>query len=504
MKKEIGLTCLVFLIFLLSPISISGIERVHVAVSNDRNFVFMKNDGTGKFPEKDVYKTKLTLPHEITAGDFDADGIWDVAVSHWQNGLFGIYWGARQENGEIKFGDGVGDDLLDAEQLFDLSKVPREGGCIAAECPGQFHAIGKGDFDEDGDTDLVIIDNENSAVRSAIIAFNLGKREFGNFKRYEMPDNKNTRRVKVDDFNNDKYLDFIIPNAESGTYNLFLGDGKGSFEGKSREAGIFLHEIESGDINSDGLKDLFFADRNVIVLLLNTGAGEFVFSQALCVKDSNQLCIAGDFFAVEPIDLDNDGDLDIAAIKEDGLYLWNYNGEFKIVQYSKFNSDKALDMETADFNQDGKNDIAVGTFINLGADGQSGVRVFLGAGNGKMNVLGTFEAERISGFGGNDQVMIDIFKADVEEVQGPVFLRGDADNNGKLDMTDAIFILRHLYQGGEAPLCEDAADADDTGVIALTDAVRILSFLFRGGPPPLFPFPEKGVDQSEDELGCKE
>ena len=49
----------------------------------------------------------------------------------------------------------------------------------------------------------------------------------------------------------------------------------------------------------------------------------------------------------------------------------------------------------------------------------------------------------------------------------------------------------------------DAADADDNGAINLTDAVYTLNFLFLGGteiPEPAGA--ECGVDPTEDELGC--
>ena len=43
------------------------------------------------------------------------------------------------------------------------------------------------------------------------------------------------------------------------------------------------------------------------------------------------------------------------------------------------------------------------------------------------------------------------------------FLRGDATADGNLNLTDAVFTLNHLFLGGPAPDCADAADADDNG-----------------------------------------
>jgi hypothetical protein len=91
---------------------------------------------------------------------------------------------------------------------------------------------------------------------------------------------------------------------------------------------------------------------------------------------------------------------------------------------------------------------------------------------------------------------------------GVVFHRGDADDNGELQLTDAIKVLGYLFLGSEAPTCLDAGDADDNGELQLTDAIRILGYLFLGQPAPPAPGPTDqpcGPDPSADpagDLGC--
>jgi hypothetical protein len=84
----------------------------------------------------------------------------------------------------------------------------------------------------------------------------------------------------------------------------------------------------------------------------------------------------------------------------------------------------------------------------------------------------------------------------------PVFVRGDANFDDAVGISDAIFTLRFLFQAGVWPACEDAADTDDTGSITLTDVVRLLNHLFRSGPPPPPPYPEAGRDPTDDSLSC--
>jgi hypothetical protein len=64
-----------------------------------------------------------------------------------------------------------------------------------------------------------------------------------------------------------------------------------------------------------------------------------------------------------------------------------------------------------------------------------------------------------------------------------ILLQGDADQNGRLNMNDAIVILNHLFGRGPEPRLE-LADADESGVLEVTDAIRILNYLFLGGEPP--------------------
>ena len=69
--------------------------------------------------------------------------------------------------------------------------------------------------------------------------------------------------------------------------------------------------------------------------------------------------------------------------------------------------------------------------------------------------------------------------------------------------------FRFLFQGSATPECLESADADNNGRIELTDGVNLLQFLFRNGRPPAPPGPPEelcGPDTdpvgSEADLGC--
>jgi streptogramin lyase len=84
------------------------------------------------------------------------------------------------------------------------------------------------------------------------------------------------------------------------------------------------------------------------------------------------------------------------------------------------------------------------------------------------------------------------------------FRRGDANCDGREDLSDAIFSLRWLFLNGSPPCCLDALDSNDDGSADVADPVFTLLSLLAGGRP--FPAPSGacGGDPSEDDLGCGE
>ncbi|HNR97871.1 MAG TPA: PKD domain-containing protein [Planctomycetota bacterium] len=84
----------------------------------------------------------------------------------------------------------------------------------------------------------------------------------------------------------------------------------------------------------------------------------------------------------------------------------------------------------------------------------------------------------------------------------PVFVRGQANEDARVDLSDAVTVLAYLF-GGKSVDCLDACDTNDDGFLNIADAVYLLAYLFGGGPPPPPPFPESGTDATPDALGCE-
>ena len=64
------------------------------------------------------------------------------------------------------------------------------------------------------------------------------------------------------------------------------------------------------------------------------------------------------------------------------------------------------------------------------------------------------------------------------------FLAGDADNNGVVNISDAVYIVSYIFSGGPAPVPMVAGDADCNGLITISDVVYLINFIFSGGPAP--------------------
>lgn len=78
--------------------------------------------------------------------------------------------------------------------------------------------------------------------------------------------------------------------------------------------------------------------------------------------------------------------------------------------------------------------------------------------------------------------------------------RGDSNGDGKVNLSDGLATLNHLFLGGPMG-CADGADADDNGAVQLGDAIFTLSWLYVGGVTIPAPGAETcGRDPTSDNL----
>ncbi|MDH4222275.1 MAG: DUF2341 domain-containing protein [candidate division Zixibacteria bacterium] len=72
------------------------------------------------------------------------------------------------------------------------------------------------------------------------------------------------------------------------------------------------------------------------------------------------------------------------------------------------------------------------------------------------------------------------------EITPPLnMLRGDANGDSSVSISDIVYIINFLFKKGPSPaVCYKSADANCNYDVSISDIVYLINSLFRGGPPP--------------------
>jgi len=318
-------------------------------------------------------------PSGVVAGDFNGDGKHDVAAVY-----FGPLDNSAPGGVSLLLGTGAG-------TLQPAVNYPTGLGPTAAVA---------WDFNGDGKDDLAVLNNQDSTV-TILFGSASGKLTAGN--TYAVGTDNFPTGIAVADVNGDGIPD-LVTSGFNGVATL-LGNGDGTFRaGPFTTLNTAQSFLATGDFNKDGKQDVAVTDylSGLIYILLGKGDGTF--------KPVSQYVIqyAPGTFYVE--DFDRDGNLDIVFAQghPDALITLPYTQVVGVL-FGKGDGTFAgapaylvpggpTSMVTADFNGDGKPDLAVGGSpqIFLGAAGgnfQTGVALtgtgagvpYIGLATGDLN-----------------------------------------------------------------------------------------------------------------------
>ena len=312
--------------------------------SNHVTVLLGKGDGT--FPSASSYAAGPE-PIGVAIADFNGDGYQDVAAADWA------------ADGEVTVMFGRGDGTLRAAPL-------RRSGFMPT-------VLAAGDFDGDHKIDLVTASSTKVAVPSGLGTgvVMLGNGD-GTFQAPSIWSNSPVSSVAVGDFDGDNNLDLVAtnPDSASGNVSVLLGKGDGSFQMPATySAGYSPRVVVASDLNGDAKPDLVVANYSSggnsgsisVLLNLNTGNGKFgiAVDYPIAVNGTPDAVAIGDF--------NGDGKPDIAvAISGSNasiiaIFLGNGDGSFQqyLAYPAGFISSDPLHIAAADFDGDGKSDIAV-------------------------------------------------------------------------------------------------------------------------------------------------
>jgi uncharacterized protein (TIGR03437 family) len=210
------------------------------------------------------------------------------------------------------------------------------------------------------------------------------------------------------DFNGDGKLDLATANAGSQTVSVFLGKGDGTFQAPASYAlpsGCAANYLAAGDFNKDGHADLlatcFFG--SVVAFLPGKGDGTLGAAVAtqLPLPSFTGDIIEGGNIAPAIADFDADGNLDVvlslAVLDNTGslttttAYLLRGRGDgtFQAPEtVGALASLQVLSFGAADFNGDGKPDLAALAFDNVNSSAT--VVIALGQGDGTFRLVNSY------------------------------------------------------------------------------------------------------------------
>ena len=76
------------------------------------------------------------------------------------------------------------------------------------------------------------------------------------------------------------------------------------------------------------------------------------------------------------------------------------------------------------------------------------------------------------------------------DIEGLINMRGDANNDQSVNISDLIFLSEYLFSGGDEPPCMNQADVNDDGTVNVSDPIYLNNWLFSAGSPPPHPGPD--------------
>ena len=372
------------------PPGITNVRWIDLGIGNSPTIVYC-DIGTGMvngyWPNDSDRGTKrlatLLQPVHVEPCDLDDNGLVDLVVAdigefNAEDSQLGrIVWLKRREDSEA------------FEKI-----VLREGLSRVAD-------VQPGDFDSDGDTDLLIGIFGWRKTGEILLMENQGPSEKGvpQFSERTIDQRHGAVNLPTYDLDGDGDLDFVaLLSQEHEVVEAFINDGKASFHREliwaAPDPAYGSSGLELVDLDGDGDQDVLMTngdsfDRGAkpyhgVQWLENTGAYPF---------SHHPICDMPGVLNATAADYDGDGDQDVVAVAllagsdyqelagrptSSVVFLQQGpDGEFRPSQVEA-KTPRHLSVEAGDFDADGKMDFAVGTFLRSGGTDQPDLLIWSG------------------------------------------------------------------------------------------------------------------------------
>jgi hypothetical protein len=383
----------------------------------------------------DIFRTKLnlstgydSLPYSVAVGDFNKDNELDIAVANYGTDNVGVLLGYGNGSFTLQtiYATGITSHPysiaisdLNRDTHLDIAVVnsgKHNLGVLFGYGNGSFtlptlYSIGDNsnpisiaiaDFNNDNKLDIAIA---NNGTDSAGVFWGYGNGTFANQMTYSTGPDSSPYSITVADFNNDSRIDIIVANQQNNNVMIFNGYSYETFATQITyptsisvsSVGISInptgddsnpYAVAIGDFNKDGRQDIAVANygTNNVGILLGNGDGTFASETTYStgVDSSPKSVAVGDF--------NNDSRLDIAVANllanNVGILLGYGDGTFENqTTYPTGYGSGPTAIAVGDFNNDGRQDLAVANFWT------NTVGVLLGNGDGTFAPQKTYSTD---------------------------------------------------------------------------------------------------------------
>jgi len=300
-------------------------------------------------------------PFALATGDFNADGIPDVALANLMGNTITILLG----NGNGTFTEAKGSPVS-------VGAYPR--------------SVVIGDFNGDDLLDLAVANETDSTVT---ILLGAGNGTFTQATGSPVPVGANPDSLSLGDFNGDGISDLAVVNGGDRTVTILLGTGNGSFTRVASSSTVGNSQLASpissasADFNGDGIPDLAVANYGDSTVSILLGKGDGTFKEAT----NSPVAVGIDPFDVTAGDFNGDGIPDLAVANYEEftvtILLGKGNGTFSSTANSPVSvGEFPKSVAVGDFNGDGIPDLVSG--------GDYGVTILFGVGDGTFTLPPTY------------------------------------------------------------------------------------------------------------------
>src|SRR5271157_1132232 len=460
----------------------NGDGRLDVVTAETNTVSVWLGNGDGTFKTPTSYPV-ASGPASIAVADFNGDAKPDLVVVGGSGTAPAISILLGKGDGKfqtavnyvptghamlsVAVADFNGDGKLDLALTSQLQDVPAGVWIVTGNGDGTFQSLtyatgtgpqtaAFGDFNGDGKLDMAVA---NDGSNNVSVFLGNGDGTFRPAVNY--PAGSGATAVAVGDFNGDGKLDLVVANVGAGTFSLLLGNGDGTFQAKTDTSVLFgAMSLAVGDFNKDGKPDVAVLSILGVTVYLGTGGGKFSAGVNYGTRSGLGNIVVADFNG------DGNPDLAVANTGSNTISIYLGNGAGAFASNMDFTAGTTMSVQSltaADFNGDGKLDLAVTNFgcnpCNSTALGGN-VAVLMGNGDGTfqaavyypgVNKPTSITAVDFNGDGSVDLAFINFFPYTVTVLQN----KGDGTF---LTPTPPV-----LYGAGNGPVFVAAVDVNGDG-----------------------------------------